>query len=72
VLDEHVVGQSGVDDLAPNRVGQGDVGADVEPQPGVGPLRAARAARIDPEEPGATMDRLEEVMEENRMRFARV
>jgi hypothetical protein len=72
MLDEHVVGQAGVDDLAGDGVGQGDVGADVEPEPGVGPLRAARAARIDAVELGAAMNRLEEVMEEDRVRFARV
>jgi hypothetical protein len=72
VLDEHVVGQAGVDDLARDRVGEGDVGTDVEPEPGVGPLRAARAARVDAVELRSAVDCLEDVMEEDRMRFARV
>ena len=44
VIDEVLVGQAGVDDLAGDRVGQRDVGADVQPEPGVGPLRRARCA----------------------------
>ena len=38
VPDERLVGQARVDDLARDRVGERDVGADVEPQPRVGPL----------------------------------
>jgi hypothetical protein len=56
-----------VDDLAPDRVGQGDVAADVEAQPDVGPLGRARPPRVDRVEPGAVVDAAQEVMEEDRM-----
>jgi hypothetical protein len=72
VLDEGLVGQPSVDDLARDRVGQRDVGADVEPEPGVGPLRGAGPPRVDGVQPRPAMDSLEEVMEEDRMRVARV
>jgi hypothetical protein len=72
VLDEHVVGQAGVDDLARDRIGEGDIGTDIESEPRVGPLRAARTAWIDAVELRPAVDRLEDVMEEDRMRFARV
>jgi len=61
-----------MDDLARDRVGQGDVGADVEPEPRIGPLRAARAAWIDAVELRPAVDCLEDVMEEDRMRFTGV
>jgi hypothetical protein len=60
------------DDLAADRVRQGDVAADVETQPGVRPLRAARPARVDGVQPGAVADALEDVVEEDRMRLAGV
>ena len=46
-LDELQVGETGLDDLASDRVRERDVGADVEPEPEVGPLRRRRAAGID-------------------------
>ena len=46
-LDELGVREAGVDDLARHRVRERDVGADVEPEPEVGPLRRGRAARVD-------------------------
>ena len=72
VVDEGAVREAGVDDLARHRVRERDVGADVEPEPAVGPLRRGRAARIDDEEPGAVVDALEQVVEEDRVRLARV
>ena len=42
-----------VDDLARHRVRERDVGADVEPEPAVGPLRGRRAPRVDREQPRA-------------------
>ena len=49
-----------------------DVGADVEAEPQVGPLRRRRAARVDDDELRAAMHRLQHVVEEDRMRLARV
>ena len=70
VPDEALVLEPGGDDLAADGVGQGDVAADVEAQPGVRPLGAAGAARVDGVQAGALVDRLEHVMEEDRMRLA--
>src|SRR3569623_121070 len=70
VLNERVVGQSGVDDLTSDTVGQRDVGSDVETEPRVSPLRRFGAAWIDRIDLGAFMNRLQRVMKENRMRFA--
>jgi len=67
--DELGVGEAGVDDLSPDRVGQGDVAADVEAEPDVGPLGRARPARVDRIEPGAGPDAAQEVVEEDRMRL---
>ena len=53
-----------------DRVRERDVGADVEPQPAVGPLGGRGAARVDGVEPGALADGLEDVVEEDRMRLA--
>jgi hypothetical protein len=66
-LDEPGVGEACVDDLAPDRVREGDVRPDVEPQPDVGPFGRARPPRIDRVETGAVVDALEEVVEEDRM-----
>ena len=71
-LDERLVLEPGGDDLAADRVGQGDVAADVEAEPDVGPLGAARPARVDRVQPGAVADAAEEVVEEDRMRLAGV
>ena len=68
-IDEAVVDEAGVDDLARHRVGQRDVGADVEPEPAVGPLGRGRAPRIDRVEPRAVVHALEQVVEEDRMRL---
>ena len=40
------------------------------PKPRVGPLGAARPARVDRVQAGALVDRLEHVVEEDRMRLA--
>jgi len=61
-----------VDDLAGHRVGQGDVAADVEPEPQVGPLGGASAARIDRDQPGSAVDPAEQVVEEDRVGLAGV
>src|SRR4029079_11430320 len=71
-LDEEVVGEPGVDYFARNRVRESDVGADIEPEPGVRPLRRAGAPRIDDVQPRAVVHGLEDVVEEDRMRLAGV
>jgi hypothetical protein len=71
-LDERFVLEAGGDDLAADRIGQGDVAADVDAEPDIGPFGAARPARIDRVEPGAVADAAEEVVEEDRMRLAGV
>ena len=58
-----------MDDLAPDGVRQGDVAADIEAEPEVGPLGGARPARVDRDEPGAVADAAQQVMEEDRMRL---
>ena len=68
-IDEAVVDEAGVDDLARHRVRERDVGADVEPEPAVGPLGRGRAPRIDRVEPRAVVHALEQVVEEDRMRL---
>src|ERR1043165_799990 len=47
VVDQSVVLQTGVNDLARHGVGERDVGAHVKTQPHVGPLRRARATRVN-------------------------
>ena len=69
-LDERLVRQAGVDDLATDRVGQRDIRADVEAQPQVCPLGRAGASRIDGDEPGAVAHTAQQVMEEDRVRLA--
>jgi len=71
-LDERLVLEPRGDDLAADRVGEGDVAADVETEPDVGPLGAARPARVDRVQAGAVADAAEEVVEEDRMRLAGV
>ena len=61
-----------MDDLARHRVRERDVGADVEPEPAVGPLRRRRPPRVDHEEPRPVVDALEQVVEEDRVRLAGV
>jgi len=71
-VDERAVGQAGGDDLAPDRVRQRDVRADVESEPAVGPLGRARPARVDRVQPRPVVDAAQEVVEEDRVRLARV
>jgi hypothetical protein len=71
-LDEGPVLETVDDDLAADRVRQGNIRADVDPEPDVGPLRRARATRVDDVQARAVADAFEEVMEEDRMRLARI
>jgi hypothetical protein len=52
-LDEGLVVQPLVDDLARDRVRERHVRPDVEPEPAVGPLRGRRAPRVDRDKPRA-------------------
>ena len=70
--DERLVDQPGVDDLPADRVGQRDVGADVEAEPRVGPLRRGRAPRVHAVHPRAGLQSLQHVVEEDRVCFTRV
>jgi hypothetical protein len=70
--DELAVLETGGDDLAGDGVGQGDVTADVEPEPQVGPFGRRGAARVDRDQPGAVADAAQEMVEEDRMRLAGV
>ena len=71
-LDELQVGETGRDDLARDGVRERDVGADVEPEPEIGPLRRRRAPRVDDDQLRAVVHGLEHVVEEDRVRLARV
>jgi len=70
--DELLVDQPGGDPLARDGVCERDVGADVEPEPQVGPLCRRGAARVDDEQLRATVHGLQQVVEEDRVRIARV
>src|SRR4029077_18029244 len=72
VLDEGgVLGGVG-NDLPPDRVRERDVGADVETEPQVGPLRGGGPPRVDRVELRAASDPLQDVVEEDGVRLARV
>ena len=71
-LDERLVHEAGMDDLARYGLGERDVGTDVDRQPALGPRCGCRAPRIDDEDAGATTDGREHVMEEDRMGLTRV
>ena len=67
-----IVREPGVDDLARHRVGERDVAADVEAHPHVGPLGGRGPPRIDHVEPRAVPDPLQQMVEPDRVRLARV
>ena len=72
VLDELAVLEPRRDDLAPHRVGERDVRADVERRPELRPLHRARPSRVDGEHPRTVPQTAEQVMKEDRVRLARV
>ena len=72
VRDEADMMEAGVNDLARHRVGEGNVGADMESHPDVGPLGGGRAPGVDDVEPRPVPDPLEQVMEPDRVGFARI
>jgi hypothetical protein len=53
-----------------HRVGKRNIAADVKTDPDVGPLRRAGATRIDDDKPRSIAQSFEDVVEEDRMRFA--
>ena len=61
-----------MNDLARHGVGERDVAADVQPHPHVGPLGGRGPARVDHVEPRAVPDPLQQVVEPDRVRRARV
>ena len=71
-VDELAVREAGGDDLATDGVRERDVGPDIDPEPDVGPLGRARPTRVDGVEPRPVADALQQVMEEDRVRLARV
>ncbi len=72
ILDERLVGEAGVDDLARHRVGEGDVGAHVDAEPFVGPLGRGRPAWVHRIEARAAAHALQDVMEEDGVVFTGV
>ncbi len=72
IVDERAILESRGQDLAADGVGECDVGAHVETEPEVGPLRGRRAPGIDREQLGSVSDTFEEVVKENRMGVAGV
>src|ERR1700737_3256708 len=71
-IDEHAVLETLFEYLVSHRVGELDVGSDIESKPSVSPLRRNRTARIYNDQVRAIAHALENVMEEDRVRFARV
>jgi len=71
-LDEVAAHEAGVDDLTGDGVRERDVGADVEAQPQVRPLRRLGAPGVDHVELGAVAHPLEHVVEEDGVRAAGV
>src|SRR6201999_2238509 len=60
------------DDDACHRIGERDVGADVNAQPDVAPHRGCGATRVDDVQRCAVLDALEKMMKPDRMRFTGV
>ena len=71
-LDERTMMQVVDDDLAGHRVGEGDVGPDVQAEPQVAPLGRLGASRVDHDQPHPVVDPLQDVVEEDRVGGARV
>ena len=61
-----------MNDFAGHGVGQRNIAAHVESQPNVSPLRSDSTARVDDDQPRPIANRFENVVEEDRMRFARI
>ena len=61
-----------MDDFARHGICQRDVGPDIQPEPGLRPLRGTGAPRVHHEKLRSIPYSLEHVMEKDRMRIARV
>ncbi len=72
MLDERVVLQVVHDDLARDRVGQRDVGADVDAQPQVAPLGRFGAPGVDHDQGRSLVDRLQDTVEEDGVCGSRI
>ena len=70
--DEVAMFELAVEYFASQGVRNGDVCADVKPDPRVGPLRGRGPARVDDDELCTLAHAFENVVEKNRMRLARV
>src|SRR5207249_847127 len=72
VPDELLVGQARMNNFPGHRVCQRNVAPHFESQPNIGPLRRTRPPRIDHAQLRAVANPFQYVMEENRVRLARV
>jgi len=70
VLDKFLMGQAGMNNFAGHGVGQSYVGADVQAKPGVRKLRGGCAPGVNHDKLRAAPRGLQQMMKENRMRFA--
>src|SRR5215467_1569129 len=70
--DELFIGQTSGNDFTGDRIGQRDIGAHIDAEPSMGPFGRTGSARIDDIELGAVLYAFEQVVEENRMRFASI
>jgi hypothetical protein len=71
-LDKRRVAQPGGDNLAPDRVGQRDIGPDLKPEPHVGPRDGAGPSWIDGVQPRAVLLPRQQMVEEDRVRLTGV
>ncbi len=71
-LDELAILQPSGDDFAADGVCERDIRADIDSQPTIGPSSARRPAGIDDVQLGAVAYAAQDVMEEDRMRLARI
>jgi len=69
VFDELGVDETCGDDLPGDSIGEGNIGADIDAEPGVCPLCGLCAPGVDG---GAVADTFGEMMEEDRVGVARV
>ena len=71
-IDEALVGEACRDDLSSNRVGERDIGADVQAEPSVSPTSRRRATGIHHEKLGSVTNPRHDVMEEDGVRLTSV
>jgi hypothetical protein len=71
-LDELRPVEAALDDDPGHRIRQGDVRTDVDSQPHIGPAGRLASPGVDAVQAGTVVDSLEEMMEKDGMRRARV